>query len=53
MVIVLPNRDCLVCYWFYCRNYIMKIKEIEKERKRKEDLEYLLGRKKYGRDNTE
>ena len=29
------------------------INKIEQERKRKENLEYLSGRKKYGRDNTE
>ena len=28
------------------------INKIEKERKRKEKLEYLLGRKKYGRADT-
>ena len=22
MVIVLSNRDCLVCYWLYCGSYI-------------------------------
>ena len=28
MVIVLPNRDCLVYSWLYCRSYInMKINE--------------------------
>ena len=32
MVIVLPNRDCLVYRWFYCGSYInMKIKDIEKK----------------------
>ena len=28
------------------------INKIEQERKRKEKLKYLLGRKKYGRDDT-
>ena len=28
------------------------INKIEQERKRKEKLEYLLGKKKYGRDDT-
>ena len=28
------------------------INKIEKERKRKEKLKYLFGRKKYGRDDT-
>ena len=32
MVIVLPNRDCLVYRWLYCGSYInMKIKDIEKK----------------------
>ena len=32
MVIVLPNRNCLVYLWLYCGSYInMKIKDIEKK----------------------
>jgi hypothetical protein len=32
MVIVLPNRDCLVYRWLYCGSYIdMKIKQLEKK----------------------
>ena len=31
MVIVLPNRDCLVYHWLYRRSNHMKIKDIEKE----------------------
>ena len=32
MVIVLPNRNCLVYRWLYCGSYInMNITELEKE----------------------
>ena len=31
MVIVLPNRDCLVYRWLYCRSYTMKKNKWVKE----------------------